>query len=65
MVAVPSVKVMQVTADEMVRVVAVWHGLVSAGRAVLVSRLVRGAAVTRGAAIGVRAIDRDGALHGL
>jgi len=50
-VAMVSVGVVQVTADEVVDVVAVWYGLVSAAGPVLVSRVVLGAVVV-GCAVG-------------
>lgn len=59
-VAMVSVGVVQVPANEVVRVVAVGHGLVPAACAVLVIERVIAAVVVTGAAVGVfgRHVDR-------
>jgi hypothetical protein len=64
-VAVPTVLMVQVGADQVVRVIAVRHDLMATGRTVLVLRVVRIAGVPGRAAIGVRAIDSNRAFQGL
>jgi hypothetical protein len=61
-VAVIAVREVQVPADEIVRVIAVGHRLVSAVRAVRVSWIVPATAVPRRALRGIRCIDLDAAL---
>ena len=58
-VAMVAVLVVQVTADEVVDVVAVWHRLVPAFRAVLVFGLVLGAVAVACAVGGVEIADRN------
>ena len=58
-VAVAVVRVMQVAVHEIVNVIAVRHGLVTAAGAVDVSRCVAAAAVVGGAGIGVGGADGD------
>lgn len=64
-VAVARVRVVQVTRDEVVGVVAVRDGFVAAAGAVSVSLVVRSAGVAGGAGRGVRAADGDGVLVGV
>jgi hypothetical protein len=52
-VAMVAVRVMQVTVDEIVNVVAVRHSLVTAARTVLMARLMALAPVLGGAAVRV------------
>ncbi len=59
-VAVIAVRMMQVTVDEVVDMVAVRHGLMTATRAVNVTGLVTRAAMLRGAAGRVLATDGPG-----
>jgi hypothetical protein len=56
------VGMMQVPLDEVVRMVTVGYGLVTAARTVLVGRVVRATGVCRAARGHVRAADRDRAL---
>jgi hypothetical protein len=56
-VAVIAVRVMHVTADEVVDVVAVWNRVVPAGRPVLVPGLVLVAVVAEGAGGGIAIAD--------
>jgi hypothetical protein len=48
-----AMRVMQMTLYEIIRMVAVWHGLVAATRSVFVIRIVPAATMVRGAAIGI------------
>jgi hypothetical protein len=61
-VAVPLVRVVQVAVNEIVDVVPVWDGLVSAAGAVLVVGLVTAAVMIGSAAGGVYVADLDGVL---
>jgi hypothetical protein len=61
-VAVAVVDVVQVALDQVVRVIAMRHGRVSAARAVDVAGGVAGAAVVRGAPGGVGRVDGDRVL---
>jgi hypothetical protein len=61
-VAVVLVGVVQVARDEVVHVVAVRHGFVTATRRMFVVWLVPAAAVLRGAAVRVVGVDGDGVL---
>jgi hypothetical protein len=61
-VAVISVRVVEVAVDEVIDVVAVWHGLVAALGPVSVAGLVGVARVIGGAALGVAPADRDHVL---
>ena len=61
-VAVIAVRVMQVTADPVVGVVAMWNRLVTAAGAVHMAGIVTAAAVIRGAAVGILAGDLDHVL---
>jgi hypothetical protein len=61
-VAVSGVRVMEVSSDEIVDVIAVGDGVVAAARAVRVSLRVAGARVRRSAGVGIRCVDADGAL---
>ena len=58
-VAVPVVRVMQVTIDEIVDVIAVRHRLVTAARTVHVLGGVSGAGVARGARGRIPLVDRE------
>ena len=58
-VAVVAVRMVQVAVDEVVHVVAVWHGFVAAARAVLVVGGVGLAVVVRSACVGVLRADLD------
>lgn len=61
-VAVVAVRVVEVTRDEIVDMVAVGHGLVAAGRTMHVAGLVAGAAMRRGAGFGVLRVGLDDML---
>lgn len=61
-VAVAVVRVVQVTVDEVVDVIAVWHRLVTTICTMHVIGGVRAAGVGRSARGGVGGVDRDGAL---
>ncbi len=58
-VAVVAVRMVQVAVDEVVHVVAVWHGFVAAARAVLVVGGVGLAVVVRSACVRVLRADLD------
>ena len=54
-VAVAAVRVVKMTGDPIVHVIAVWHRFVATSGPVDMARLVPTAAVVRGAAVGVLA----------
>jgi len=60
-----AVLVVQVVAHQVIGVISVRHGLMAASFAVLVRSLVRGAAVRRGALVGILLAHVDGVLFHL
>lgn len=61
-VAVAVVRMVEMPVHQVVGVIAVGHGLVTAARAVLVTGLVRAAVVIGRTALGIRFVDRDRVL---
>jgi hypothetical protein len=64
-VTVPSVRVVKVSTDQVVRVVTVRHGFVSAAGTMRVGLVVSAARVARGARRGVLPADAQGVLVGV
>jgi hypothetical protein len=62
-VAVIAVRMMQVAIDEIIDVVRIRHGFMTARRAVNVARLMAATVVIRSALVGIFRIDRLAQLH--